>query len=278
MPKVKVKDIEIYYEEQGSGEETFIFIHGGSSEGGAYWQGMMELLPAEYHAYVIDLPGYGKSTKRKGPFEFNPLPEAVYRFSLELGLGKFICVGLSLGGQVGFRLVLDHPEIIKAFISIVSIPLRTTTVVDPAVFNALESGDAGAYLAAQERQLFPVPTSDKTRLLRRERYLQLMVNNAMPTSAEDLNFLRSQMPCVNKSRAETLAQIGDIKVPILLLLGGQDNLNPIEQSVSAAMAIPGAKAVFFQGYGHGLRTESPEKLVDEIILFVNQLNRIRPFN
>jgi pimeloyl-ACP methyl ester carboxylesterase len=278
MPKVKVKDVEMYYEEQGSGEETFIFVHGGSSEGGAYWQGMLEMLPAEYHVYTIDLPGYGRSTSRKGPFEFNPLPDYVHRFSLELGLGKFICVGLSLGGQVGFRLALDHPEIVKAFISIVSIPLRTTMVVDPEVFKALESGDAGAYLAAQERQLFPVPTSDKTRLLRRERYLQLMVKDAMPASAEDLSFMRSQMPRVNESRAETLAHLGEIKVPTLLLLGGQDNLNPIEQSVSAAMAIPGAKAVFFQGYGHGLRTESPEKLVDEIILFVNQLNRTRPLS
>ena len=32
------------------------------------------------------------------------------------------------------------------------------------------------------------------------------------------------------------------------------------------------KAVFFQDYAHLLPVESPEKVVDEIILFVNDLN------
>ena len=38
------------------------------------------------------------------------------------------------------------------------------------------------------------------------------------------------------------------------------------------MVIPGAKAVFFQDYGHGLNVESPQKVVAEIVTFINELN------
>ena len=46
-------------------------------------------------------------------------------------------------------------------------------------------------------------------------------------------------------------------------------------SLLAAKAVPGAKAVFFQDESHMLPQESPEKVADEIKLFVTQLNRAR---
>jgi hypothetical protein len=38
------------------------------------------------------------------------------------------------------------------------------------------------------------------------------------------------------------------------------------------MSISGAKAVFFQGYGHGLTYDSPEKVVREIVSFIDGVN------
>ena len=60
--KIKVNDVELNYEEHGSGAETVVFGHGFGSSA-RKWQNLFELLPANYHCYAADLRGFGKSAE-----------------------------------------------------------------------------------------------------------------------------------------------------------------------------------------------------------------------
>jgi pimeloyl-ACP methyl ester carboxylesterase len=103
----------------------------------------------------------------------------VYAFSRALGLKKFIYMGISRWGEVGYQLVLDHPEVVKAFIPIVRVPISTQQHIDPGVIKALEAGDAKKHLESSERDMF-YPTFDKQRLLRQERWHQQYLKHTGP--------------------------------------------------------------------------------------------------
>ena len=266
MPKVKINDSEITYVEQGKGNEVFIYINPVQATGSR--EEMLSLFPSDYHFYLIELPPYNEHRHSK---EFNLTKrwgDDIYDFSRKLGLEKFIYMGISRWGMVGYNLVLNHPEVIKGFIPIVSVPIPVEQRIDPGVFKALEAGDAEALTKSSSRDMFS-PTTDKKRLERRERWLKLRSENTVP-----FNFAaeRDLIYHLTDARKAFMPYLDQIKVPTLLLFGAKDPTNPVDQAIKSAMTIPGAKAVFFQDYAHLLPVESPEKVVDEIILFVNDLN------
>jgi pimeloyl-ACP methyl ester carboxylesterase len=268
MPKVKVNDEEITYEEQGKGNEVFIYVNTIRATGGEKEE-MLSLFPQDYHFYLIDLPLYDKYMHLK---EFNVTKrwgDDVYSFTRILGLKKFIYLGISRWGMVGYHLVLNYPEVIKGFIPIVSVPIPTQQRIDLGVFKALETGDQKAHLKSKARDMF-CPTNDKNRLERRERWLKQRLKNTEPYN---YTLEKNLIARLGEARIAFFPYLNRLKVPTLLLFGDKDPTNPIDQAVKSAMTIPGAKAVFFQGYAHLLSVESPDKVVDEIILFVNDLNR-----
>jgi pimeloyl-ACP methyl ester carboxylesterase len=266
MPKVKINDSEITYVEQGEGNEVFVYVNPVQATGNK--EEMLSLFPPDYHFYLIELPLYNEYRNSK---EFNVTKrwgDDIYAFSRKLGLKKFIYMGMSRWGMVGYHLVLNHPEVIKGFISVVSVPIPVEQRIDPGVYKALESGDAKALTESSSRDMY-CPTTDKKRLERRERWLKLRSENTRP-----FNFAaeRDLIYHLTDARKAFMPYLDKIKVPTLLLFGAKDPTNPIDQAIKSSMTIPGAKAVFFQDHAHSLTVESPEKVVDEIILFVNDLN------
>jgi pimeloyl-ACP methyl ester carboxylesterase len=60
-----------------------------------------------------------------------------------------------------------------------------------------------------------------------------------------------------------------------MILGGKDEVTPPELALRSALMIPGAKVVFFQDKTHMLIADNQQKIIDEIKLFVDQLNKAR---
>ena len=54
-------DIELYYQEKGSGE-PFIFLH-GNGEDGTYFENQIEYFQSKYHVIALDTRGHGKSSE-----------------------------------------------------------------------------------------------------------------------------------------------------------------------------------------------------------------------
>ena len=66
MTKLRVFDIDLYYEIIGQGD-PIIFIHGlGSST--RDWEEQIEYFSKRYQVVVFDVRGHGKSDKPAGPY------------------------------------------------------------------------------------------------------------------------------------------------------------------------------------------------------------------
>lgn len=270
MPIANVNGIELYYEEYGSGKEVIISAQQGFGE-----DSYQEMLAEKgFRVFNITLRGYGKSThvfEDLGTEWYPTWSSDVREFAKSLGIDQFIYTGVSHGAGVGWQIAQDEPQMLKAFISVVGAPHdRAGGEVSEArkrMIEAADSGDAnyrppGNYL---------VPTTDPKRLERREKMKKAREERFVNMTREE-KLINPRKPFPNAKTNEELAlQLAKIEVPTLLLCGCQDDISSAEMGLLAAKAVPGAKSIFFQDHSHALASEIPEQVVEDIVLYLKQL-------
>jgi pimeloyl-ACP methyl ester carboxylesterase len=275
MPKIRVNGVELNYVEYGQGKEIFV-----RSQSSAFSQGQISILsnfPPDYHFFMLDLARHYESDP--GDRIFDIWSSDVYQFARELGLDKFIYWGTSHGGGIGFHLALAHPEALKGFVSEVGVPHDRSRPLPEMSTLRRRQREAGINTPGAREVVRTVlstmfnPTSDPRRLALRNEYLDEAVEKYINRPVEDTTITVGTPFPDCKTNEQLAMRFSRIKVPTLLIVGAQDPQVSTEISLIALKNIPGAKAVFFQDEGHFITMESPEKLVPEIVLFVNQLNR-----
>jgi len=131
MPKIKIRDTELFYidtdAEAGevSNKETIVFAHG------LLWDHEMFLpqiaaLKEQYRCIAFDFRGQGKSPSTKGGYDMDNLTQDTLALLDQLVEGPVHFLGLSMGGFIGMRLAIHHPERLKSLML-----LETTADPEP---------------------------------------------------------------------------------------------------------------------------------------------------
>ncbi len=110
-----VNGMKMYYEVSGEGD-PLIVLHG------AYMNipTMGEIIPtlAKTHkVYAIEMQGHGHTKDIDRPITYENLANDVADFMDEVGLEKADVFGYSMGGQVGLKLAISHPQKINKLIT-----------------------------------------------------------------------------------------------------------------------------------------------------------------
>lgn len=120
MPKVKVNNIELDYEEYGKGE-VLLFLHGlGSTK--ADWDAQIPFFSKKYRVVVVDLRGHGKTSIPSKDYGVEFMTEDVKQLLEVLKIEKVTVIGFSMGGAVAFQLTSNCPEIIHNLVIVNSGP------------------------------------------------------------------------------------------------------------------------------------------------------------
>jgi haloacetate dehalogenase len=91
------------------------------------WHKVAPILAQRYTVVATDLRGYGDSTGPQGDVEhLNYCKRTVANDQLavmrRLGFARFGLIGHDRGARVAYRLALDHPEAVAAFVSLTVVP------------------------------------------------------------------------------------------------------------------------------------------------------------
>jgi pimeloyl-ACP methyl ester carboxylesterase len=114
MPKIKVNNINMYYEITGEGE-PLVFIHGlGSST--RDWEEQIPVFSKDYKCITLDLRGHGNTDKPKEQYKIPQFAADVAELLKSLNVSKACVVGLSMGGATGFHLAIEYPELVKKLV------------------------------------------------------------------------------------------------------------------------------------------------------------------
>lgn len=107
-------DIELYYQEEGSGE-PFILLH-GNGENGSYFEHQTEHFQNRYRVIALDTRGHGRSPRGVAPFTIEQFSRDLYDFMQAHGIPSAVILGFSDGANIAMKFALKHPEMVKALI------------------------------------------------------------------------------------------------------------------------------------------------------------------
>ena len=110
-----VNGMKMYYEVSGEGD-PLIVLHG------AYMNipTMGEIIPtlAKTHkVYAIEMQGHGRTNDIDRPITYPNLADDVAEFMDAVGIEKADVFGYSMGGQVGLKLAINHPQKLNKLIT-----------------------------------------------------------------------------------------------------------------------------------------------------------------
>lgn len=107
-------NIELYYQEEGSGE-PFIFLH-GNGENGSYFKNQIDYFQSKYRVIALDTRGHGKSPRGDAPFTIEQFSYDLYDFMKAHWISNAVILGFSDGANIAMKFAMKYPDMVKALI------------------------------------------------------------------------------------------------------------------------------------------------------------------
>lgn len=190
---------------------------------------------------AIDLPGHGKSAPpaRRSVAAY---AESVLEALDALGVGAAAVGGHSMGGAVAMSMALDAPERVAG---LVLVGTGARLRVAPAVLQATADPRASAEAAQVMAEWSLGARAGEA--LRRE-FAAGIEANAPGVVHGDLTACNA---------FDVMERLGEIRVPTLVVCGGEDRLTPPKYAQFLRDRIPGAKLELVPEAGHMVMREAP---------------------
>ena len=264
---------DVGYRMAGEGP-AIVLIHGmaGSSR---TWREVMPLLARSYTVIAPDLLGHGESAKPLGDYSLGAYASGLRDLIVgALGIERATIVGQSLGGGVAMQLAYQHPELCERLAVVgsgglgreVSWSLRLFALPGaeyllPLIFPRFlrEPGDRlGAFFHAHGIHAPHVSEmwSAFTSLTETEnrhafvRTLRAVIDpGGQAVSALDRLYLAAA-------------------IPTLIVWGERDGIIPVEHARAAHAMLPGSRLEIFEGAGHFVHVEQPQKFASVLADFI----------
>src|SRR6202162_2896693 len=221
--KENSSDIELYYEDHGSGQ-PIVLIHGYPLSGASWEKQVPALLDAGYRVITYDRRGFGKSSQPTGGYNYDTFAEDLHQLVTQLKLRDFTLVGFSMGGGEVARYFGKYGSkgVSKAVI-ISGVPpylLKTADNpegVDGSVFAGIEkavAADRYAFFAAFFQNFY------NPDLLLGKRVSEQVVQASWNVAA--LSSATASLACVPTWHEDFRKDLAKIDIPTLVMHGDAD--------------------------------------------------------
>ena len=117
MPYVRRDDLELHYEQRGSGEPPFVFVHGWCCDR-TFFAPQFEHFGRSHAVTTYDLRGCGESSRPAGGYDIPTLADDLAWLCDLRAIVRPIVVGHSLGGMIGIQLAATFPDLPRAVIAV----------------------------------------------------------------------------------------------------------------------------------------------------------------
>jgi pimeloyl-ACP methyl ester carboxylesterase len=249
--------LKLPYVEQG--DETgvpVVFVH-ALAESWRSFEPVLANLPPTIHAFAVTQRGHGDADRPAAGYGLEAFSSDLAAFVDAVGFEAAVIVGSSSGGYVTQRFGADHPERTLGLV-LVGAPrsLRDKPGVSEifAVVSELSDPIDPAFAReVVESTLFrPVPPA----------FLEAMIDESLKAPA---HVWKATFQGLLEAAPPT--ETGTISAPTLILWGDRDGFLPRGDQEALAAAIPGSRLVIYEGTGHVVHWEEPERVAADVVAF-----------
>ncbi|PZX50708.1 pimeloyl-ACP methyl ester carboxylesterase [Algoriphagus ratkowskyi] len=254
MPHINVNGVNIFYTDQGNGDETIVFSH-GLLWSHRMFQDQIDFLKSRFRVIAYDHRGQGQS-EVKGPFDMDAISEDAAELIKELSDGPVHFAGLSMGGFVGMRLAARFPELIKSLIL-----METSANAEP-IENISKYKTLNGFV-----KLIGIRTPIANKVIK-IMFAESWLND--PLNSEKINFWKSELKANKKNvtgpvegviyRKGIEKELVRIACPTMVLVGDEDVATTPAKAKFIQMSIRKSKLHTIPGAGHSSCIEKPKEI------------------
>jgi 3-oxoadipate enol-lactonase len=235
--------------------------------GANLWEPQMRSIPAGWRLITPDLRGFGGSTELDS---LSALSMADYADDVadlleELAIKRAVIGGCSMGGYATLALYQARPELFQAMV----------------IANSRAGADSPE-ARANRRNMLALVDREGPQGVARDMMPKLIGKTTHEhnagVEATLRRLIKQQSPVAIRSaihrmmhRADSTPWLPELKVPVLVITGEEDEMIPVDESRRMASAIPGATLVVIPGAGHLANLEQPDAFNNALSTFLNTL-------
>ncbi|BDG10231.1 alpha/beta fold hydrolase [Anaeromyxobacter paludicola] len=263
MPRIRIGDADIHYEDAGRGPVVFL-LHAFPLHSGM-WRPQIDLLAREHRVIAMDYRGLGRSGPAPEVATMELLASDAAELLARLGVAHATVAGLSMGGYVALALYRKSPQLFRGLV-----------LCDTRAGPDSAEGREGRHRFAQDALAKGMGwVAD-----------QMIPKLLGPNAAEEVVKRVRALIGENDPRGVAAAQRGmaarpdsepllkQVRCPTLVMVGSEDSLTP--PSISEEMAATlGARLALLPGAGHLANLESPKLFAGELACFIAGLETPR---
>lgn len=255
----------IAVEYAGTGEPV-LFMHGiGGNR--RNWHSQIPVFAEHFKAIAWDARGYGDSDDYEGALDFNSYADDAVRVLDHFGIDRINLCGLSMGGRIAMDFAARHAG-----------RLKTLVLCDTHKgFSGLSPEARAAFVASRKEPLMngkepkdiagPVAKTLIGPNASQEAYDALV--DSM-TRLHKESYIKSIEASVN---SDVRTDLGNIKVPTLVVVGSADRLTTIDMAKSIAGDIAGSELSVIDGAGHLVNIEEPMRFNTIVVDFLRRKSK-----
>lgn len=196
-----VNGLQMYYEVYGEGT-PLVLLHGSFMTIGTNYGMLIPELAKNNKVIAVELQGHGHTANIDRDFSYAHFASDVAALLSHLKVEKTNVLGYSLGGTVGLRLALDHPELVDKIIFVSSVYAK----------DGWTPTAKGMIDGIQPEQLTNSP-------------LKTAYDQVAPQKGAWNGFVTGMIAFERKDFDLGLADLGKLDMPILIINGDHDGVD-----------------------------------------------------
>ena len=245
MPKVKVNDITMNYDQQGSGE-PLIWIPFLAADFACYAFQVAEYAK-HFTCISVDLRGVGETDKPEGNYSTELFADDVNGLMQAIGVDRAHISGLSLGAAVGMWLAVKYPERVKS-LSLHSGWHKSDPFMKPVVESWQVLAKAlGSVPEMIVNGIFPWCFTPELYAAQPD-YIESLVAFVRSRPAQPVDAFIRQTEAVLAHDVES--QLSKISAPTQITFGRHDQITSTRFAEPLQSNIKGSELFIFEGCSH----------------------------
>ncbi len=237
-----------------------LFLHGVTDSWRSF-EHMLPHLPYGIRALALSQRGHGDACRPAAGYRTRDFAADIAAFVETLDLGPCVVVGHSMGSTHALRFAIDHPHLVRGLVLAACFASYRS---NPAVVDLCEQIarfedpiDPGFVREFQESTLAnPIPAAFLDTFVRESLKMPAYVWRAVFAGFLEDDFA---------------AELQYVSAQTLILWGDRDGFCPRADQDVLVNAIPRSQLIAYQGVGHAVHWEKPQRFAADVAAFSSSL-------
>jgi 3-oxoadipate enol-lactonase len=265
---ITVNNLTVSYIDEGpTNSPTIIFLHGFPLTK-LMWEKQIEILKENYRVIAYDIRGHGNSGAGNDNFSIELFVNDLLSLMDALMIDRTVLCGFSMGGYIALNAIENYPERFNALLlcdtscaaDMPEVKEKRIKTIDIIKEKGLEN-----YAGESLKKLFAQISFSKHR-----EEIANVRDMIMKTSRQSLYRTLHALA----ERSETCTRLNKIKVPVLIIVGKEDEITPPDVALMMHEKINGSIIHIIENAGHLSNMENSSEFNNQLSVFLSSIRQL----